>query len=384
MAVLEDARGSKSLVMNVERVAVTAWLWSLVPWSRVRRYDKVHVKGITLRLRQVNGILNFSFLALRKSPEYYAASDSHGGGGGGSEVGGAGNNGSTSDISGGISSSNSSSRNRGGGGGSIEDLDGIVLADASDEEEEEVTTLSSEADIAIAIGQQVREGVGAGQQRLQGAATQHSRERDLMAEDATGGEAPDSPRDSIDTNVLTAASEGGVSSASTSRLGRLARSRFGNRGRRISAPAWGSDSSTKDTVQQRQEVGGAAPVGDGGGRSAIDAPHDRRKSARSVQDGTSPPPKGGILSANGSWRSRRHTIAATMEQHQPSGAEEFPSGARTPVSATFSTSAVGGGAGAERSSTENLGNFGVVKVLGEAFMRRFNAYAEQVCASDVV
>lgn len=29
-------------------------------------------------------------------------------------------------------------------------------------------------------------------------------------------------------------------------------------------------------------------------------------------------------------------------------------------------------------SSENLGNLGVFKVLGEAFMRRFNAYSDQV------
>ncbi|CAM9552775.1 unnamed protein product, partial [Hapterophycus canaliculatus] len=65
---LAAARGrvNKSLVMRVEKIAATAELWSLVPWSSVRRYDRVHVKGITLRLRQVNGILNFSFVALKK------------------------------------------------------------------------------------------------------------------------------------------------------------------------------------------------------------------------------------------------------------------------------------------------------------------------------
>ncbi|CAN0292681.1 unnamed protein product, partial [Ectocarpus sp. 4 AP-2014] len=66
LAAAARARVNKSLVMRVERIAATARLWSLVPWSDVRRYDRVHVKGITLRLRQVNGILNFSFLALKE------------------------------------------------------------------------------------------------------------------------------------------------------------------------------------------------------------------------------------------------------------------------------------------------------------------------------
>lgn len=59
------ANANKSL-MRIDRVAATAHMWSVTPWSPVRRYKRVHVKGITLRLVQVKGILNFTFLALDK------------------------------------------------------------------------------------------------------------------------------------------------------------------------------------------------------------------------------------------------------------------------------------------------------------------------------
>lgn len=59
------ANANKSL-MRIDRIAAMAHMWSVTPWSPVRRYKRVHVKGITLRLVQVKGILNFTFLALDK------------------------------------------------------------------------------------------------------------------------------------------------------------------------------------------------------------------------------------------------------------------------------------------------------------------------------
>lgn len=59
------ANANKSL-MRIDRIAATAHMWSVTPWSPVRRYKRVHVKGITLRLVQVKGILNFTFLSLDK------------------------------------------------------------------------------------------------------------------------------------------------------------------------------------------------------------------------------------------------------------------------------------------------------------------------------
>lgn len=67
-----ESHVEESLVMRVERVSAVAQLWSMTPWSQVRRYKRVHVKGITLRLRQFHGILNFSFLALGRDKRYEA------------------------------------------------------------------------------------------------------------------------------------------------------------------------------------------------------------------------------------------------------------------------------------------------------------------------
>lgn len=374
----EEAR-AQSLVMKVDCVAVTARLWSLVPWSRVRQYDKVHLKGITLRLRQVNGILNFSFLALRESPGYTSGSDEGTGAGGGVKVG------NNSSINGRSSTNrNNSSSVVGGEGsrsGSMEDLDGIVFAEATtdDEGEEEVIHVSTEEEIAIAVGQQ--EGGLAGGQRQESLRQHHhhhhqlSREQDLMAEEAM--DPPSSPRDSVDTNntFTGGASEGGASSSSTSRLSLLGRGRFSGRSRRIAAP-WATG-----VKGQQSDVETAAAAGRGGGGSGdVDARQVHQKGARSVEDSVSLPKD----HLSGGGQSRRVVSVASMSQHR-SGPEEIAHGARTPVVTTAGGGGwvFGGGGGAwgvvgEKPGSENRGNLGMVKILGEAFMRRFNAYAEQV------
>ena len=278
------ARVNSSLVMRVERVAATAQLWSLAPWSRVRRYDRVHVKGLTLRLRQVNGILNFSFLALNKKGQRgramnagdnvdvaaataaaaAAAPDGRrnsgfGGGRGAAGVGGWGAPG----------------EGAGRGGGGIDDLDGIETDGEVD------TDTTDEPDCP---------------------------ENEAGSTSGSGGETIVPTRRFSDTC-------GPYSSLAGSGPG------FGGlRG----SPPWGasstvgSDARTTKTMSSRWGGGGAGS-----------------RSSRSI--------------------SNSGTISRGVRSMSLSGRPKR-----------------------EPPSSGNVGNLGIVKVLGEAFMRRFNAYSEQV------
>ncbi|CAM9445283.1 unnamed protein product, partial [Discosporangium mesarthrocarpum] len=59
----------EDLLMRVSHVSATFRLWSMNPWSNVKRYESIHVRGATISLRQFKGILNFSFLALHQSKQ---------------------------------------------------------------------------------------------------------------------------------------------------------------------------------------------------------------------------------------------------------------------------------------------------------------------------
>lgn len=332
-----DARVDKSLVMKVDHMAVTAQLWSLTPWSRVRRYDKVHVKGITLRLRQVNGILNFSFLALRKSPGYDSGRSANASSDSSRVV-----LNRADSASGDGTTSNSAMRS-----GGMEELDGIEVAGAAalTDNEEDASTLSSEEEFA-APGQQV-------------AVHQHgnSREHDSLADETA--DAPNSPRDSITTTNTW----GGASAGSTASNGRLA-GILARKNRRIFAPRTSSLKGSHVTTRANGRIGDVHPA------------HRKSSSARDAEGGMSPPP--GALSAARNRRIKRPAFVPFSGRNHL-GAEGSANGSRAATPA-----AVGTSSGSSETPAENRGNMGVVKVLGEAFMRRFNAYAEQVggCACE--
>ena len=323
------ARVNRSLVMRVEKVAATAQLWSLVPWSSVRRYDRVHVKGITLRLKQVKGILNFSFVALNKKGRGAGG----GGGRGGSAAPGAGGGvppfatgdgaGSAGDGSGGHTDHNGrrnlSLGGAGGGGlgslvgaataaaascGSMEDLDGIDTdgeyttdtEDLFDDDEDscfEHDQLLEESELLSAVA------AGDDNGRVD-AAPELVRQRSRSSSTATAME------------TATETEETALRSQSATTLGGA----LGGVARKTLAP-WA-------TGRAGSGVGGGGGSGGGGGGPPV-------------------APGGRVRSMSLSVRPKRSR--STM---RPSP------------------------------SSENLGNLGVFKVLGEAFMRRFNAYSDQV------
>lgn len=310
------ARVNRSLVMRVEKIAATARLWSLVPWSSVRRYDRVHVKGITLRLKQVKGILNFSFVALNKK--------GRGGAGAGAGVtplaAGTGGVGVGDGGAGGPTDEGRRSPSLGGGlgggglgsvvgaaaaaaaapgqssGGSMEDLDGIdtdgeYTTDTDelfDEDDEDSCYELLESDELLA-------GVAAG-----GIGDRNNNDVD---------DAPELVRQrSRSSTTVEVAEEPALRTQSATTLGGA----LGGGARKTLAP-WAA-----------ARAGGGGSGGAGGGG----VPHVPGQRARSMSLSVGP---------------KRSTSR--------------------PLSSMENT---------------NLGNLGVFKVLGEAFMRRFNAYSDQV------
>lgn len=345
-AAAAEARANKSLVMRVERVAVTGQLRSLVPWSRVRRYERVHVKGITLRLRQVNGILNFSFLALRKAKDAGGADGGSGGVSGGNR-GGAGHR--QQRGSGGDGHSNSGSNSISTSG--MDELDlktTITLTTAEDGEEgaeDETPSLEDRRN-----------------QDEEEHAEELERERELFRqeEDELRTQHDDechSRQSSFDTM-----SEGG-SAGGGSTGGMRSVFRRGTR-RRLPTP-WAATAARWGERQLRQKSNSARTTAEDGA-GLLSSP---------------PPPTGGANRGRSMSGTMKTTPIAPVvrsqqqQQHRAQG-QNLNSGVASRMS--YTEGGAGGGRRESSRQSENLGNLGVVRVLGEAFMRRFNAYAEQV------
>lgn len=311
---------NKSLVMRVERMAATAQLWSLTPWSRVRRYDQVHVKGITLRLRQVNGILNFSFLALKKKGSRSRTAHATGQDGFGSPIsGGGGGAGNTQE-----SNSRDSKTGWFGGGGRVAgvgdgfagssrsggmlDLDGIE----PDEEEEDSDDL---------------------------------RNFDCRQEQENSAIAPGAADELLRKDI------------DTQRRARLppVSSRLGFGARRVSAPlATASSLGSATGFDQRSPDSGRSSAGEGVDVTMA-SPRWKASGAGTASTGHALASGGNLSSSRSLNRSSSGGLAGTRVR-------------------SMSTS----GRMRSMARTENVGNLGAFKVLGEAFMRRFNAYCEQV------
>ncbi|CAM9536600.1 unnamed protein product [Pylaiella littoralis] len=342
------ARVNRSLVMRVEKVAVTAQLWSLAPWSSVRRYERVHVKGITLRLRQVQGILNFSFVALKTkgsgdgagaavgSNAAAAAAAAASGGGGSAGAGGPADGGRRrlsyvgggAGGSGGFVGAAAPEQSR---SGSMEDLDGIDIggeyATDTDEEEEEEENGRFEHKPVDGDAEPTDEAGGGG-----------GGDGGVGSSGGVAGEV-----DEVNNDV--SAVEG--------------------RQRLLSDPRSSSPSSVDEASlppQSAKTFGGA--LGEGAQRKQ--APWAAAAAAAVANS----------------------TAAAALGEHSSGGGAGAGAGAG--VSGSGSGSRVCGrarsislcvGRNKSSSSSDNLGNLGVFKVLGEAFMRRFNVYSDQVSAA---
>lgn len=319
-----EARVDKSLVMRVEKVAATAQLWSLTPWSRVRRYKHVHVKGITLRLRQVNGILNFSFLALNKKGHRNSR--------------GRGNVDHVRRQNRGSFTGGDGFGTGGGVSGRMEDPDGIPT-DTEDEGKE------TEDEDEEPFGEQA---VEASEEEEEG-------EEEQVAESRRFSEAHS---DGASTR-----------SSSCSRVG------FG--GRKNLVP-WATTipPATAPAVKDDEYQHGGANDGDA---------NKSNNGARRTVDGRIISPRWSFSGPSTTARaSRAHSLCLSARPKTLAG--QHVTG--EPLPSTGGPSHATGASLATPPSVENVGNLGVFKVLGEAFMRRFNAYCEQVsrtygCASDV-
>lgn len=316
------ARVNKSLVMRVEKVAATAQLWSLMPWSRVRRYERVHVKGITLRLRQVNGILNFSFLALNKK--------------GRRKSGVRGNVDHVRRKNRGSATSGDGFGTGGGGSRGMEDPDGI-RTDTEDEGNE------TEYEDEEAFGEQAVE-AREGHEEGEG----EEEEEEQVAERRRLSEAhSDGPSTRL---------------SSCSKLG------FG--GRKSLVPWATMSPATAPAVKGDEHQHGGAYDGDfnksnNGARSTVDGRTISPRWSFSGPSAAARASRGDPRAHSSSLSARPRTLAGQHVTGEPlpwTGRASHTTGASlmTPPSA------------------ENVGNLGVFKVLGEAFMRRFNAYCEQV------
>ena len=311
------ARVNRSLVMRVEKIAATAQLWSLVPWSGVRRYDRVHVKGITLRLKQVKGILNFSFVALNKkgrggnaaaAPLATGVGDGDAGAGARSAGGPDGNGRRNPSLGGGLGG-----LGEGGGGGGLGSLVGAAGAASSS-------------------------GGGGSMEDLDGIDTDGEYTTDT--EDLFDDDEDDSSYELLEESELLA----GVAAADRDR---------GDRGDAY-------DTAAPELVRQRSRSSSTA------GSGSAEEPALRSQSATTF---------GGAL--GGAARKTPAPWATGRAGSSSGGGGGAPAPGERARSMSLS---VGPKRSALRpsSSSENLGNLGVFKVLGEAFMRRFNAYSDQV------
>lgn len=348
------ARVNRSLVMRVEKIAATAQLWSLTPWSSVRRYERVHVKGITLRLRQVKGILNFSFVALKKKGRKDGA-------GAGAAVGrnaaaaaasGGGGNGSVGACAGGSTDGGRRNVNFGGGGavgpaggfvgaaapgqscsGSMEDLDDIdtdgeYATDADTDEQEEEEKEEEDDD--------------------------HGYEHEPVDDDA---ELPEEVGGSRGRGG--AGSSGGVAGAG-GKVDNVV-SEVNSRRRLQSDPRSSSSSSSSSTTTTDEA--------------------SLRPQAAKTFGGTL---GGGARRKQAPWAAGISTGSAADTGAHSSGGDGGTSDAPGELARSMSVSVGRKNFLSSSSSSENLGNLGVFKVLGEAFMRRFNAYSDQVLDSNIL
>lgn len=327
-AAAAETRANKSLVMKVEHVSATAYLWSFLPWSNVRRYRRVHVKGITLRLRQVNGILNFSFLAVRKAK-------------GGRPSGAIDSDSASADA----------------GGYAIEELDGIDSVEDDEQnwkKKREREVLDQENSPPVinldTDGEHDLEGQREAEER--GREGEDESDREMVRERGRRDEETEEVRIQNDDSELIRASFDTMSEGGAMRERGLRR---GLRGRRFPS-AWipSENPSTKHWERQAHAKKGNVREPHGDVMAPVTAELNRRRS----------------LSGSGS-------VPTSPEGQQPQLQLETPqgSGARGRTGRADSEAGEGGTAG---KPAENLGNLRVVKVLGEAFMRRYNAYAEQV------
>lgn len=318
--------------MRVEHVSATAYLWSFLPWKTVRRYQRVNVKGMTLRLRQVNGILNFSFLALRRAKR-----------------------GHPGDLAG------LRHAHRDPGNDGIDELDGLTddqecrrgsLTDASmgnysqgGERHHDASPLKS---MEVEQEQELRKNQ-TGNTHLE---TEKRRREDEADEVVTQHDDAESIRGIFDTM-----SEGGATHGRGLRRGQ--------RGRRFHSP-WTAPktSGTKQWDRQNQSK-------DGPGHNA------QSNEIPSAQPGTTPRCSGSALVENPSSECRQLQSQAATHHRLNGSREGALEGQETSFPCEKGSQPSGNGNKAEKPA-ENLGNLGVVKVLGEAFMRRYNAYAEQV------
>ena len=282
------ARVDQSLVMRIDRMAATVHVWSLTPWSRVRRYKRVHVKGITLRLRQVKGILNFSFLALKKKPSPQCKPSENGDNASRRRCNSRGDDGP------GSSSRRRVSSTCGRFGGAAQDDETYDLDGIETEKEEE-------SDVEEAFP-----GVGeAGERKVGDSAIATVRET------VPNG----SERRLSDSNL----------NAETIR--KLSSARFANGSTKAPAPCAtiGNEAGSDKDVDRHQDCSGSRGGGGNGSTGCLYS--------------TDPGIAGRIAR-----RERPSSVSLIVQQP----------------------------------ATEPLGNLGVIKVLGEAFMRRFNAYCQQV------
>lgn len=338
-------RVNKSLVMSVEKIAATARLWSLVPWSNVRRYDRVHVKGITLRLKQVMGILNFSFVALNKKVQ-----DA---GGGGGVAGGGGGGGSVGDGSGGGGSGSGSGGPADGGRRNRSFGEGI---DAE----------------GRAGGAELGGFAGAAAAAAAGQSTSRSME-DLDGIDLDGeyvddiGEVDDDEEHGDDVCYELEEEDAGL-------LGDVAGVGDGGGGAaREDRGRLGAD-GVPELVRRRSRSSSTATMSE----------ETPLRSQSVTTCGGAGAAEGGGGTETGGWRTLAPWAPATNKSggtgagggggsnsgHAPGGRMRSMSLSVRPKRSTLPAP----------SSPENLGkaSLGVFKVLGEAFMRRFNAYSDQV------
>ncbi|CAN0262618.1 unnamed protein product, partial [Ectocarpus sp. 12 AP-2014] len=337
LAAAARARVNKSLVMRVERIAATARLWSLVPWSDVRRYDRVHVKGITLRLRQVNGILNFSFLALKEKSRPgvvdlggdAAAVGAPGGGmggEGGADVAGGGRR--ALSFGGGPAAGPEGSAWVGapgyGNGRSLEDLDGIDT-DGEDAIDSDELLEAEEGD-------------------------------DHKVEEEGDGVCY-GPVGDADLLATAAGNDGGDAAGDCDAIALLG-------GRRARSSSLSMMSADEASLRSQSVTTSGAPGCEARGGTTPWA------AAAAAVNSTRPAAPGARSS---------HSAAAAAAATGTSGTSHHQApGART---RSMSLSVQKRKKAATLSSSENHGNLGVFKVLGEAFMRRFNAYSDQVSAA---
>lgn len=331
-AAAAEVRAIKSLVMRVERVSATAYLWSFLPWSTVRRYRRVHVKRITLRLRQVNGILNFSFLALGRLK--------------------------------GLHSEGPAGRSDGG----MSDLDGFddspvagsepkpdpSAEDESQAEEHEKSSPVTGSCRGERGASEIEAGDGGGGEERGQQEADPAEEQERHGDEAEELRIHQDESESVRGGFDTMSEGGGATRGRGLRLGL--------RGRRF-PPSWIASGASSGRALERPAPPRNPKTRDMNGDEATPplGPPNKR-----------PPPA--------------EKPPAGTEQQQPrsrSGSQHLSgsggrNGASEQAAVSGAVESAGGEGEASGKPAENVGNFGIVKDVREAFMRRYNAYAGQV------